>query len=111
MKTGAIPKLTKSVKESSSFPNSDVPLISLATLPSKASNIAANKIKITAKPQFPSIENFIELMPKQTPAKVRIFGNRYLVFFDETISKWKYEYCLYKSYEFFVICFKKVAER
>ena len=48
-KAGAIPKLTKSVNESSSFPNSDVPLINLAILPSKASNIAANKINITAK--------------------------------------------------------------
>ena len=81
MKTGAIPKLTKSVNESSSFPNSDVPLINLAILPSKASKIAANKIKVTAKLKFPSIENFIELIPRQTPAKVKIFGSRYLVFF------------------------------
>ena len=47
--TGAIPKLTKSVKESNSFPNSEVPFISLAILPSKASNIAASKINITAR--------------------------------------------------------------
>jgi len=84
MKTGAIPKLTKSVNESNSFPNSDVPLINLATLPSKASKIAANNMKITAKLKFPSIENLIELIPKHTPASVRIFGKRYLVFFDET---------------------------
>ena len=45
--TGAIPKLTKSVNESNSFPNSDVPLINLAILPSKASRIAANKINVT----------------------------------------------------------------
>ena len=49
MKTGAIPKLTKSVNESNSLPKSEVPLISLAILPSRASNIAANKIKITAR--------------------------------------------------------------
>ena len=29
-------------------------------------------------------ENLIELIPKQTPAKVRILGSKYLVFFDET---------------------------
>ena len=44
-----LPKLTKSVNESNSFPNSDVPLINLAILPSKASRIAAIKIKVTAK--------------------------------------------------------------
>ena len=44
IKTGAIPKLTKSVKESNSFPNSEVPLIILAILPSKASKIEATKI-------------------------------------------------------------------
>ena len=76
IKTGAIPKLTKSVKESSSLPKSDVPFINLAILPSKASSIAANKISVTARLKFPSIENFIELMPKQTPPKVKIFGKR-----------------------------------
>ena len=55
IKTGAIPKLTKSVKESNSFPNSDVPLINLAILPSSASSIAASKIKVTAKLKLPSI--------------------------------------------------------
>jgi hypothetical protein len=49
IKAGAIPKLTKSVKESSSFPNSVVPLISRAILPSNASRIAAKTINITAK--------------------------------------------------------------
>ena len=44
-----MPKLTKSVKESNSLPNSDVPFINLAILPSNASKIAANKIKVTAK--------------------------------------------------------------
>ena len=83
--TGAIPKLTKSVNESNSFPKSEVPLINLATLPSRASNIAANKINITARLKLPSIENLIELIPKQTPAKVKMLGKRYLVFFDDTI--------------------------
>ena len=62
-----------------------MPFINLAILPSKASNIAANKIKVTARLKFPSIENFIELIPKHTPPKVRIFGKRYLVFFEATI--------------------------
>ena len=57
-------------------------LINLAILPSSASNIASN-IKVTAKLKLPSIENFIELIPKQTPANVNVFGNKYLVF-DET---------------------------
>ena len=38
---GHIPKFTKSVSESSSAPNLDVPLIKRAILPSKASKIAA----------------------------------------------------------------------
>ena len=45
IKTGAIPKLTKSVKESNSFPNSEVPFINLAILPSKASK-NSSKIKL-----------------------------------------------------------------
>ena len=49
-----MPKLTKSVKESNSLPNSDVPFINLAILPSNAS------------------------------AKVKILGNKYLVFFEVT---------------------------
>ena len=61
-----------------------MPLINLAILPSKASKIAANKIKVTAK-LLPSIENFIELIPKHTPAKVSIFGNKYLVFLKKPI--------------------------
>ena len=79
-----MPKLTKSVKESNSLPNSDVPLINLAILPSRASKIAANKIRVTAKLKLPSIENLIELIPRQTPAKVKILGSKYLVFFEVT---------------------------
>ena len=44
-----MPKLTKSDRESNSLPKSDVPFIRRAILPSNASSIAANKIKITAK--------------------------------------------------------------
>ena len=80
-----MPKLTKSVSESNSLPNSDVPLINLAILPSRASRIAANKINVTAKEKLPSIENLIELIPRQTPARVKILGSNYLVFFEETI--------------------------
>ena len=77
---GAIPKLTKSVNESSSFPKSEVPFINLAILPSNASSIAARRIKVTANLKFKSRENLIELIPKHTPAIVRIFGKIYLVF-------------------------------
>ena len=49
MKAGAIPKLTKSVSESSSLPNSEVPFINLAILPSSVSRIAAKTINVTAK--------------------------------------------------------------
>ena len=66
------------------MPNSEVPFIKRAILPSRASSIAANKIKITAKLKLPSIENLIELIPKHTPPKVSIFGSKYLVFIDET---------------------------
>ena len=45
---GATPKLIISVSESSSFPTLEVPLINLAILPSSASKIAANNIKVTA---------------------------------------------------------------
>ena len=47
--------------------------------------MAANKINVTAKLKFPSIENLIELIPKQTPANVKIFGNKYLVFLRKPI--------------------------
>ena len=47
-KLGATPKLITSVNESNSFPTFEVPLINLATLPSKVSRIAANPIAITA---------------------------------------------------------------
>ena len=52
MNAGAIPKLTKSVSESSSLPKSDVPLINLAILPSNASRIAAKAKNIMAKLKF-----------------------------------------------------------
>ena len=47
-------------------------------------DIVIDKINVTARLKFPSIENFIELIPKQTPPRVRIFGRRYLVFFEVT---------------------------
>ena len=77
-------KLTKSVK-SPILSQILIPFINLAILPSNASKIAANKIKVTAKLKFPSIENLIELIPRQTPAKVRIFGSKYLVFLMKLI--------------------------
>ena len=78
------PKLTKSVNESNSFPKSDVPLINLATLPSKASRIAATTRNKTAYEKLPSIANLIELIPKQTPISVNTFGRMYLLLFTET---------------------------
>ena len=48
-----------------------------------ATNIAA--VTDIVEKLIPSIENLIELIPKQTPANVKIFGNKYLVFFDDTI--------------------------
>ena len=81
---GAIPKLTKSVRESNSFPKSEVPLISHATLPSRPSNIAATTKNKIAKVKFPSIANLIELIPKQTPIKVNKLGKIYLDLFTVT---------------------------
>ena len=46
IRDGATPKLIISVNESSSFPTLEVPLISLAILPSNQSIIAAKKIAI-----------------------------------------------------------------
>ena len=78
MKTGAIPKLTKSVKESNSFPILEVPFINLAIRPSKASINPANNIAIIAIANFPSIANLIELKPIQTPIKVSILGTLFI---------------------------------
>ena len=103
IKTGAIPKLTKSVKESSSLPKSDVPFINLAILPSKASNIAANKINVTARAKLPSIENFIELIPRQTPARVKMFGSKYLVFFDATILNFLFSCIIQRLISFLLL--------
>ena len=67
------------------FPKFEVPLINLATLPSKPSKIAATIKNKTAKVKFPSIANLIELIPRQTPTRVRTLGRIYLVLFTETI--------------------------
>ena len=75
--------LQSQLEESNSLPNSVVPFISLAILPSKASSIDASSIKITANLKFKSKENFIELIPKHTPAIVKILGKIYLVFLTE----------------------------
>ena len=72
MNAGAIPKLTKSVKESNSLPNSDVPFINLAILPSKASSNAANTIKVTAREKLPSNENFINPIKEYEKMKLQI---------------------------------------
>ena len=46
--------------------------------------VDANNISVTERLKFPSIENLIELIPKHTPPRVKMFGSKYLVFFDET---------------------------
>ena len=73
--------LITSVNESSSLPTFDVPLINLATLPSKVSRIAANPTAIIAIVQFASNANFIELKPRQPPKIVNAFGKRDFGFF------------------------------
>ena len=44
-----------------------------------------NKINITERLKFPSIENLIELIPKQTPTSVSTLGSIYLVLLTDTI--------------------------
>ena len=59
MNAGATPKLIISVRESSSFPTLDVPLINLAILPSSPSIKAAKIIAIIANPNLSYKENLI----------------------------------------------------
>ncbi len=66
MNAGATPKLIMSVKESSSLPTFDVPLINLAILPSNPSINAAKIIAIIANSNFSSSANLIEVKPMQT---------------------------------------------
>ena len=85
IKAGATPKLITSPKESNSLPILDVPLINLAIRPSNASINPANNIAIIATVNFPSIANFIEVNPMQTPIKVIALGRIILVFLSDTI--------------------------
>ena len=71
---GHTPKFIKSVKESSSAPNLDVPLISRAIRPSKASTIDANTIKISAFSKLPSKASLNEFKPKHNPIMVIRLG-------------------------------------
>ena len=57
MNAGATPKLITSVKESSSLPTLEVPLINLAILPSSPSIIAAIITAIIDNSNFPSKAN------------------------------------------------------
>ena len=86
---GATPKLIISVKESSSLPTFDVPLINLAILPSNPSIRAANIIAIIANSNFPSNANLIDDKPIQTPIRVSMLGKITLafVFLSVTIFK------------------------
>ena len=71
---GATPKLKKSERESNWKPRSDSLSRCLASIPSRTSHTAANRIQITAKLNSPSIANLIELNPKLKPDKVIKFG-------------------------------------
>ena len=87
-KSWATPKLIISVKESSSFPTFEVPLISLAILPSSPSINAANIIAMIANSNLPSSANLMEVRPIQTPIRVNIFGKITLaLFLSVTILK------------------------
>ena len=63
------------MSESNSAPNLDVPLISRAIRPSKASTIDANTIKIKAFSKLPSKASLSEFKPKHNPIMVIKFGN------------------------------------
>ena len=80
-------QVIKSVKESNSFPNSEVPLINLAILPSNASIKPANNIATTASANLPSKANLIDVKPIQTPINVIALGRIILVFLSDTILK------------------------
>ena len=84
---GATPKLITSVRESSSLPTLDVPLISLAIRPSNPSITAATIIAKVEISNLPSKANFIELNPIQTPISVNILGSITLEFFVDTNLK------------------------
>ena len=81
MKAGATPKLIMSVRESNSFPTSEVPLINLAILPSNQSKTAAKIIAIIANSNLPSKANLIEVSPMHTPISVSMFGKITLALF------------------------------
>ena len=70
----------------SSFPTFEVPLINLATLPSRPSINAAKIIAIIARSNCPLKENLIEVSPMQTPISVNIFGKIILAFFFSEIT-------------------------
>ena len=87
MKAGATPKLIASANESNSFPTNEVPFNNLATLPSKASKTAANKMAIIDNSNFASNANLIELNPIQTLINVNVLGKSILAFLSDTILK------------------------
>ena len=85
---GATPKLKKSERESNWKPRSDSLSRCLASIPSRTSHTAANRIQITAKLNSPSIANLIELNPKLKPDKVIKFGIKDLnVIFSQAFSQ------------------------
>ena len=77
MTAGATPKLITSAKESNSFPTKEVPFNNLATLPSKASKIAAKIIAIIDNSNFSSNANLIELNPIHKLNNVNALGKAF----------------------------------
>ena len=79
MNDGAIPKLIKSAKESSSNPKLELLFNRRAIFPSKLSKKEANTTKNTANSHFDSVANLIDVKPKVKEKKVTMFGIKTLI--------------------------------
>lgn len=75
---GATPKLMASARLSSSAPNFENALNSLADNPSIISKHAATRIHMTAFSQSESKANLIPVKPVQRPIVVKIFGKSFV---------------------------------
>ena len=75
---GATPKLIASARLSSSAPNLENALRSLADRPSIISKQAATRMQMTAFSQSESKANLIPVKPVQRPIVVKIFGKSFV---------------------------------
>jgi hypothetical protein len=75
---GATPKLIASARLSSSAPNLENALRSLADRPSIMSKQAATRMQMTAFSQSESKANLIPVKPVQRPIVVKIFGKSFV---------------------------------